>query len=171
MAATSATMMTGARPAIAATSSLGYSTPAQVQRARAQSKSTLTWYLPESGYFVAGALAGGISRTATAPLDRLKVYLLVNTKPGANSTLDAAKHGHPLTAVRNAAKPIGDAMVGLYRAGGLRTFFAGMSRLPLLGPCTCIACLESHALSRAAGNGLNVVKIMPETAIKVSKSR
>ncbi|KKY32617.1 putative calcium dependent mitochondrial carrier protein [Diaporthe ampelina] len=103
-------------------------------------KSRLTQYLPEPGYFLAGALAGGISRTATAPLDRLKVYLLVNTKTKAAVSADVAKQGQPLAAVRTAGKPIGDAIHALWKAGGFRTFFAG--------------------------NGLNVIKIMPETAIK-----
>ncbi|KJR84109.1 solute carrier family 25 (mitochondrial phosphate transporter), member 23/24/25/41 [Sporothrix schenckii 1099-18] len=108
----------------------------------------LTQYLPHPGYFLAGALAGGISRTATAPLDRLKVYLLVNTRGGSSGTKAAASAvasgaatGEPATAnLRKTGRPIRDAIVNLYRAGGVRTFFAG--------------------------NGLNVVKIMPETAIK-----
>ncbi|KAJ9133552.1 hypothetical protein NKR23_g10637 [Pleurostoma richardsiae] len=103
-------------------------------------KFRLTQYLPEPGYFVAGALAGGISRTATAPFDRLKVYLLVNTKAVTNKSLDAAKHGHPLVALQKASRPISSAVMDLWKTGGFRTFFAG--------------------------NGLNVVKIMPETAIK-----
>lgn len=91
------------------------------------SSTGLTQYLPEPGYFVAGALAGGISRTATAPLDRLKVYLLVNTKAKTGAAIDAAKKGQGLAAVRQAGKPIGDAMRDLYKAGGFRTFFAGES--------------------------------------------
>ncbi|KAK0708954.1 mitochondrial carrier domain-containing protein [Lasiosphaeria miniovina] len=97
------------------------------------------------GYFVAGAVSGGVSRTATAPLDRLKVYLLVNTKASAPVALAAAKHGHPIVAIRDASKPIADAVASLWKAGGLRNFFAG----------------ETHS-----GNGLNVVKIMPESAIR-----
>lgn len=92
-------------------------------------KSRLTQYLPEPGYFLAGALAGGISRTATAPLDRLKVYLLVNTKTKAGVAADVVKQGQPLAAVRAAGKPIGDAVHALWKAGGFRTFFAGKSSL------------------------------------------
>ncbi|CAK7275193.1 hypothetical protein SEPCBS57363_006554 [Sporothrix epigloea] len=113
--------------------------------------SKLTQYVPHPGYFLAGALAGGISRTATAPFDRLKVYLLVSTQSkgiGASAVGEATKAaaGSSLAAeplpkhLRKTGRPIRDAMVNLYRAGGLRTFFTG--------------------------NGLNVVKIMPETAIK-----
>lgn len=96
--------------------------------------------LEGSGYFIAGAVAGGISRTATAPLDRLKVYLLVNTKSGANVALHAAKTGQPILAFKNAGRPLLAAISDLYKSGGIRGFFAG--------------------------NGLNVVKIMPETAIR-----
>ncbi|KAI0555661.1 mitochondrial carrier domain-containing protein [Xylaria curta] len=103
-------------------------------------KSVLINYIPDPGYFVAGAVAGGISRTATAPLDRLKVYLLVNTKSETNAALNAAKNGRLFQAVKNAGRPLLAAVGDLYKSGGLRGFFAG--------------------------NGLNVVKIMPETAIR-----
>ncbi|RYP28305.1 hypothetical protein DL767_007265 [Monosporascus sp. MG133] len=103
-------------------------------------KFVLISYLPDPGYFIAGAVAGGISRTATAPLDRLKVYLLVNTSADASLVVKAAKKGQPLLAVRNAGRPLITAVTDLYKAGGFRGFFAG--------------------------NGLNVVKIMPETAIR-----
>lgn len=85
----------------------------------------LTRYLPDSGYFIAGALAGGISRTATAPFDRLKVFLLVKTDTEAGLKLKAAKPGHFLGALSNVGKPIGDAVRALWKAGGFRTFFAG----------------------------------------------
>jgi len=88
-------------------------------------KSKLTELLPEPGYFLAGAVSGGVSRTATAPLDRLKVYLLVNTQASTPVALDAAKHGHPIAAIRSAGGPIADAMVKLWRAGGMRSLFAG----------------------------------------------
>jgi solute carrier family 25 (mitochondrial phosphate transporter), member 23/24/25/41 len=89
--------------------------------------SVLIRYLPDPGYFVAGAVAGGISRTATAPLDRLKVYLLVNTRSASNLALDAAKKGRPLQLLLNAGKPLITAVTDLYKSGGLRGFFAGTS--------------------------------------------
>ncbi|KAL3962228.1 hypothetical protein ACCO45_003751 [Purpureocillium lilacinum] len=92
------------------------------------------------GYFLAGAIAGGVSRTATAPLDRLKVYLLVNTKSSSETAAAALRQGRPIAALQNSLRPIKDAVRDLFQSGGLRSFFAG--------------------------NGLNVVKIMPETAIK-----
>ncbi|KAF5024997.1 hypothetical protein F66182_2948 [Fusarium sp. NRRL 66182] len=103
-------------------------------------KFRLTHFVPDPGYFLAGAIAGGVSRTATAPLDRLKVYLLVNTTSRAETAGAALRQGRPLVALKNAALPFGDALRDLVRSGGVRGLFAG--------------------------NGLNVVKIMPETAIK-----
>ncbi|KAK2025405.1 mitochondrial carrier [Colletotrichum zoysiae] len=100
----------------------------------------LTDLAPDPGYFIAGAVAGGLSRTATAPLDRLKVYLLVNTRASSETAATALRQGRPLLALRNAVKPFGDAVKDLWKAGGVRSLFAG--------------------------NGLNVIKIMPESAIK-----
>jgi solute carrier family 25 phosphate transporter 23/24/25/41 len=90
---------------------------------KAQTK--LTQYLPAPGYFLAGAISGGVSRTATAPLDRLKVYLLVNTHNPVSVAVDAAKHGKPVAALKTSYKPISDAVLHLWKAGGIRTFFAG----------------------------------------------
>ena len=84
----------------------------------------LTTFIPHPGYFLAGAIAGGVSRTATAPLDRLKVYLLVNTtnKP---TEIAALKKAAPGGIIRNAVRPIGDAIRDLFRSGGIKGFFAG----------------------------------------------
>ncbi|KAK5098287.1 hypothetical protein LTS08_006420 [Lithohypha guttulata] len=91
------------------------------------------------GYFVAGGAAGIVSRTATAPLDRLKVYLIAQVSP--RDTLDKAiKEGAPVSALKHFSKNLVDACKELWRAGGIRSLFAG--------------------------NGLNVVKVMPESAIK-----
>lgn len=100
---------------------------------------SLIAFLPVSGYFVAGGLAGMISRTATAPLDRLKVYLIAQVSP-KDAVDQAIKQGSPGTAVKNFTRSLIDAVKDLWRAGGMRSLFAG--------------------------NGLNVVKVMPESAIK-----
>lgn len=112
------------QPLGAQEASPAHSSPHNASWARETAKTKLTQYLPEPGFFVAGALAGGISRTATAPLDRLKVYLLVNTT-SAHVAIDAAKQGQPLKALRKAGHPFGDAVRSLYRQGGFRNFFAG----------------------------------------------
>ncbi|GAV85393.1 Mito_carr domain-containing protein/EF_hand_3 domain-containing protein/EF_hand_5 domain-containing protein [Cephalotus follicularis] len=71
-----------------------------------------------SRYLIAGAVAGAASRTATAPLDRLKVVLQVQTA-----------RAHVMPAIRD-----------IWREGGILAFFRG--------------------------NGLNVLKVAPESAIK-----
>lgn len=94
--------------------------------AKPKKKYRLTDFIPDPGYFLAGAIAGGVSRTATAPLDRLKVYLLVNTSSKtAETAAGALQQGRLVTAVKNAARPFGDAIQYIYRTGGLKSFFAG----------------------------------------------
>lgn len=95
--------------------------------------------VPNPGYFVAGGIAGIVSRTSTAPLDRLKVYLIAQTCV-AEQAVVTAKHGHIARAVLNAWRPLAAAMHELWLAGGMRSLYAG--------------------------NGLNVLKVMPESAIK-----
>ncbi|KAI9888628.1 MAG: hypothetical protein M1814_006609 [Vezdaea aestivalis] len=91
------------------------------------------------GYFLAGGVSGVVSRTATAPLDRLKVYLIAQTE-GPSLASDALQKGAPVTAVKNAGLSLVDATKALWRAGGWRSLFVG--------------------------NGVNVIKVMPESAIK-----
>ncbi|KAL3529032.1 hypothetical protein ACH5RR_008354 [Cinchona calisaya] len=69
-------------------------------------------------YLIAGGVAGAASRTATAPLDRLKVILQVQTSRAS----------------------IAPAVKTIWKEGGLLGFFRG--------------------------NGLNVLKVAPESAIK-----
>ncbi|RDW85750.1 hypothetical protein BP5796_04075 [Coleophoma crateriformis] len=102
-------------------------------------KSWLTSILPDPGYFAAGGLAGVISRTATAPLDRLKVYLIANTG-SPSQTIDLVKKGDATSAAKTIGRPLVNATRELWKAGGIRSLFAG--------------------------NGLNVLKVMPESAIK-----
>jgi solute carrier family 25 phosphate transporter 23/24/25/41 len=81
--------------------------------------------LIDPGYFAAGGIAGAVSRTATAPLDRLKVYLIANTGVGKDS-LNAVKQGEAIAAVKHIGKPLLDACKELWRAGGIRSLFAGI---------------------------------------------
>ena len=81
---------------------------------------------PPPGYFIAGGISGVVSRTATAPLDRLKVYLIaqVGVKDDA---INHAKAGAPVRAAKTAARPLMKATKELWHMGGMRSLFAGKS--------------------------------------------
>lgn len=93
-------------------------------------KSLLTEILPHPGYFAAGGLAGVISRTATAPLDRLKVYLIANTGEVASESVKMAQKGKAAAAVKKVGRPLVEATKELWKAGGMRSLFAGMAQTP-----------------------------------------
>jgi solute carrier family 25 phosphate transporter 23/24/25/41 len=87
----------------------------------------LTDFVPNVGYFAAGGLSGITSRTATAPLDRLKVYLIAQT--GTNKSqevLQAARSGAPLQATKRGISTLVIACKELWAAGGMRSLFAGI---------------------------------------------
>lgn len=93
---------------------------------QAQEPLKLTDLVPDVGYFLAGGLSGITSRTATAPLDRLKVYLIAQTS-NASQAVEAAKSGAAIKATRQGAKTLWIACRELWAAGGVRSLFAGTS--------------------------------------------
>jgi len=90
-----------------------------------QKWSVLTQYVPDPGYFLAGGLSGVASRTTTAPLDRLKVYLIAQTG-NADEAVQAVKSGEPAKAAKQGVEGIAKACKSLWAAGGIRSLFAGI---------------------------------------------
>ena len=90
----------------------------------ARRKLRLTDLVPDVGYFIAGGVSGITSRTVTAPLDRLKVYLIAQTT-NSNDAIQAAKSGAPLKAGRQGMRTLVNACKDLWAAGGIRSLFAG----------------------------------------------
>ena len=93
--------------------------PTESERAK-----SLTDYLPDPGYFLAGGTAGVVSRTATAPLDRLKVYLIAQTGV-KDEAVQAVKSGAPVQATKLVSRPLIEAAKTLWGMGGIRSLFAG----------------------------------------------
>lgn len=99
------------------------------------------------GYFLAGGLSGVVSRTCTAPLDRIKVFLIARTD--LSSTLlknkgtllhDIEIRRHKKVELEKIQSPIYRAIKTIYKQGGIKAFYVG--------------------------NGLNVMKVFPESAMK-----
>ena len=108
------------KPARRKAAALPLPDPPQLQ----QQKARLTDFVPNIGYFAAGGLSGITSRTATAPLDRLKVYLIAQTGP-ATEAIQAAKGGAVVQATKHGGRTLWNACKELWAAGGVRSLFAG----------------------------------------------
>ncbi|CAI4036023.1 hypothetical protein SMKI_14G2370 [Saccharomyces mikatae IFO 1815] len=94
------------------------------------------------GFFIAGGISGVVSRTCTAPFDRLKVFLIARTDLSSillNSKTDLLAK-NPNVDINKISSPLKKAVKSLYRQGGIKAFYVG--------------------------NGLNVIKVFPESSIK-----
>lgn len=97
------------------------------------------------GYFAAGGLSGVVLRTATAPFDRIKVFLiaradLLSTLLHSKRSIQSHMHKEPAVELAKIRLPLVKAATTIWRQGGLRGFYVG--------------------------NGLNSAKVFPELAIK-----
>lgn len=128
---------------------------------------TLRQFLSGFGFFLAGGLAGVVSRTCTAPFDRIKVFLIARTdllstimrlrqQIAQEVALGALRHvieearrklreelaqaKKEVPHERTIRLPLIQAARTIWKQGGMRAFYVG--------------------------NGLNVVKVFPESAIK-----
>ncbi|GEQ70698.1 hypothetical protein JCM33374_g4377 [Metschnikowia sp. JCM 33374] len=127
-------------------------------------------FLSGFGFFLAGGLSGVVSRTCTAPFDRIKVFLIARTdlsstvlrskmqiekevasgasrhvieearKALAQAQLESSRNGPDAPHKRTIRSPIIQAARTIWKQGGFKAFYVG--------------------------NGLNVIKVFPESAMK-----
>ncbi|KAF8450601.1 mitochondrial carrier domain-containing protein [Boletus edulis BED1] len=88
---------------------------------------------PAVMFLLAGGIAGAVSRTCTAPFDRLKIFLITRPPEMRGTPVRPKPSGGGL-------KAIGGAVARIYAEGGILAFWTG--------------------------NGLSIMKIFPESAIK-----
>ncbi|KAH8830503.1 mitochondrial carrier [Flagelloscypha sp. PMI_526] len=88
-------------------------------------------------FLLAGGIAGAVSRTATAPFDRLKIFLI--TRPPDLGGIPSIAQT-TLRDTKSSFRTLSNAAMRIYTEGGVVAFWKG--------------------------NGLNVAKIFPESAIK-----
>ncbi|GMM53833.1 Ca(2+)-binding ATP:ADP antiporter [Maudiozyma humilis] len=93
-------------------------------------------------YFLAGGVSGVISRTCTAPFDRIKVFLIARTDLSSTilNSKEAVLARNPHANADKIRSPLMKAISTLYRQGGIKAFYVG--------------------------NGLNAFKVFPESSIK-----
>jgi solute carrier family 25 phosphate transporter 23/24/25/41 len=99
------------------------------------------------GYFLAGGLSGVVSRTCTAPLDRIKVFLIARTDLSSTLLKNKNELRHHIEEIthkkippQKIESPLVRSIKTIYKQGGIKAFYVG--------------------------NGLNVIKVFPESAMK-----
>ena len=90
-------------------------------------------------FLLAGGVAGVVSRTATAPFDRLKVYLMTASPNIIGSIGTSNVAAATASTIQRGTQVIWRAILNIYAEGGLRAFWVG--------------------------NGLNTIKILPVRAL------
>ena len=80
-------------------------------------------------YLLAGGIAGAISRSATAPFDRLKVYLITSSSASPVNIAEDVKSLNPARIAKAGSKgfaAFGNAAKAIYSEhNGLKGFFVG----------------------------------------------
>ncbi|EGV60902.1 hypothetical protein PSN45_001304 [Yamadazyma tenuis] len=112
-------------------------------------------FLNGFGYFLAGGISGVVSRTCTAPFDRIKVFLIARTDLASTvltprkvieerishrTVIEEAKKAEAHLHHKTIRSPIIQAARTIWKQGGFKGFYVG--------------------------NGLNIFKVFPESAMK-----
>ncbi|RLV89200.1 Calcium-binding mitochondrial carrier SAL1 [Spathaspora sp. JA1] len=135
----------------------------------------MTRFLNGFGYFLAGGLSGVVSRTCTAPFDRIKVFLIARTdltstvlhsKQEIAKQIAAGAERHIIEELRkklaHAELQVAEEKAAAEAASGLR---AKTVRSPIVQAARTIW-KQGGFKAFYVGNGLNVLKVFPESAMK-----
>ena len=114
-----------------------------------------------AGKLASGGVAGAVSRTATAPVDRIKTIMQSGRLPVATGTGTGTGTGTSTSATTFTAETAARA-----RSNAAASSSRGASAPPTLRSAVAAVYREGGARAFWRGNGANVVKVVPETAVK-----
>ncbi|KAI5966942.1 uncharacterized protein KGF55_000351 [Candida pseudojiufengensis] len=129
-------------------------------------------FLNGFGFFIAGGMAGVVSRTCTAPFDRIKVFLIARTD--LSSTILHSKQEIARQIASGAEKSVIDKLRAklahaeaehILSQGTGTTLKEKTIRSPIVQAARTLW-LQGGLKAFYVGNGLNVAKVFPESAIK-----
>ena len=115
---------------------------------------------------LSGGVAGAVSRTATAPVDRLKTILQTGRLPkGLAKDIYGDMHGDAARAASHAAASSSSEPESMTKTKPKKKHASG-KRAPTLREAARAVYREGGARAFWRGNGANVLKVVPETAVK-----
>ena len=116
---------------------------------------------------LSGGVAGAVSRTATAPIDRLKTILQTGRLPkGLAKDVYGDVYGDAARAASHAAASTSSEPKTKTKTKSKRKPASGGKRAPTLREAARAVYREGGARAFWRGNGANVLKVVPETAVK-----
>lgn len=127
-------------------------------------------FLNGFGYFLAGGLSGVVSRTCTAPFDRIKVFLIARTDL-TSTVLHSRTLIEKQVAQGMTTKVIEEARKKIHIPNSISNKISEPSshkktiRSPIIQAARTIW-IQGGIKAFYVGNGLNVLKVFPESAIK-----
>ncbi|KAG7661657.1 uncharacterized protein J8A68_004810 [[Candida] subhashii] len=132
-------------------------------------------FLNGFGFFLAGGFSGVVSRTCTAPFDRIKVFLIARTDLSStilHSKQEIARQiasGAELHIIEELRKKLAHAELQVAKekaaAAATTTLREKTIRSPIVQAARTIW-IQGGFRAFYVGNGLNVVKVFPEAAMK-----
>lgn len=125
-------------------------------------------FLNGFGYFLAGGISGVVSRTCTAPFDRIKVFLIARTDLSStvlNSKKSIEERINHKIASSGASRSTAKIMVEAEAKAAQAASQHKTIRSPIIQAARTIW-KQGGFKAFYVGNGLNILKVFPESAMK-----